>query len=309
MDVVNLHPNVTLIERVGGEGISSAIRYALPYCHGDFIAIMDADLQHSPEVLTGMFKIIQGGETDLIVGTIERNSLSALGIIRKFISSGATWLAHLMLPETREITDPMSGFFMFREGVVGKEHIGSNTFKVLLEVLVNAQPKRISEYPFTFGKRNGGFSKFGFKEMRHYIDLLLILSDYRVFKFITVGLTGVLVNEIALYVLHGLTGILALSSVLSVEASILTNFALNNTWTFSKMKSTSLIKRLFSYNAVALGGLIVNTVVLLTLAFYGIPYLIANLLGITLGFTVNYFASESFVWKGTQIKGVMGTKE
>lgn len=55
----------------------------------------------------------------------------------------------------------------------------------------------------------------------------------RLLKFAMVGAFGVLVNEGLLFVLTELLGIhCLLSAFLSIECSILSNFTLNDLWTF-----------------------------------------------------------------------------
>jgi dolichol-phosphate mannosyltransferase len=48
--------------------------------------------------------------------------LRRVGLLRRIMSRGAGFLAHLFLPSTRGIADPMSGFFMFRPHVIGARH-------------------------------------------------------------------------------------------------------------------------------------------------------------------------------------------
>ena len=52
-------------------------------------------------------------------------------------------------------------------------------------------------------------------------------------RFGVVGLSGVIVNQGLLMLLHGTIGApLLLSSLIAIEVSILTNFLLNHTWTW-----------------------------------------------------------------------------
>jgi len=295
-NMVKERDDIVVIERLLERGISSALRTALPYCRGKYVALMDADFQHPPDALKGMLNIMKSTDTDLVIGTRSKSSYNSFGIFRRIVSNGAAFLARLFLPEVRGLGDPMSGFFMFRKGTVNEKDIGSNTFKVLLEIIVKARPKNIREYFYKFGQREKGDSKFNVHEMLRYISLLFRLSNYRLLKFFMVGLTGVVINELFLYILYSLTGLLVVSSAIAIELSILFNFMLNNAWTFKLRHENSLLQRLYRYNGVAIAGLVVNIGILIVLTHIGWPYLLANIIGIIFGFIINYTGSELLVW-------------
>ena len=123
----------------------------------------------------------------------------------------------------------------------------------------------------------------------------------KIVRFALVGLSGVLVNTGFLYFFTEKGGIFYLaSSALAIEISILTNFILNDLWTFKSR--TGLIrqrwKRLASYNFLALGGMAVNMGVLYALtAGFGIYYLYANIIGILFAFLWNYLTNRNITWK------------
>ncbi len=123
----------------------------------------------------------------------------------------------------------------------------------------------------------------------------------KIVRFALVGLSGILVNTGFLYFFTEIGGIFYLaSSALAIEISILTNFILNDLWTFKSR--TGLIrqrwKRLASYNFLALGGMAVNMGVLYALtAGFGIYYLYANIIGILFAFLWNYLTNRNITWK------------
>ena len=81
-------------------------------------------------------------------------------------------------------------------------------------------------------------------------------------RFGLVGLCGVGVNVAILRVAHGeLQVALPIASAIAVEFAIVTNFLLNNWWTFGE-RSVSL-QRFGRYNLAALGGLAITTAILL----------------------------------------------
>ena len=118
----------------------------------------------------------------------------------------------------------------------------------------------------------------------------------RLLKFGAVGATGVIINTGALYVLSKWVGLsLLLSSAIAVELAIISNFFWNNRWTFA-CRSSSLA-RFAKFNAASLVGLTFNVTTVWGLTRTGLYFLIANLVGIGVGVTVNYACSVVWVWR------------
>ena len=86
---------------------------------------------------------------------------SEFGLHRKIVSKVATFFAHMSLQETEKISDPLSGFFIFRRNLIKPEDIQSQSYKVLLEVVVASHSMNISEISYRFNKRKYGKSKLG----------------------------------------------------------------------------------------------------------------------------------------------------
>lgn len=88
-------------------------------------------------------------------------------------------------------------------------------------------------------------------------------------RFGLVGLSGVFVNLGALALLSALGLVSTLASALAIELSILSNFALNDAWTFAEQRSGSKRTRLARFQLVSLIGALMQwlTFVLLGLIF------------------------------------------
>lgn len=124
----------------------------------------------------------------------------------------------------------------------------------------------------------------------------------RMARFGTVGLTGVGVNMTVLYLLAGVVGMNhLLGAVLATEAAILSNFLLNDRWTFRESEpSRGWPARAMRYNLVALAGLVISIGVLAGLTYlFGMHYLVANLFAIGAGTLWNYTGSSMFAWSRT----------
>lgn len=123
----------------------------------------------------------------------------------------------------------------------------------------------------------------------------------RFLKFATVGASGVVVNQGLLWFFTEIVGLYYLfSSAIGIETSIITNFILNEKWTFrdrSKGKK-GILRRGAKFNTVSVAGLVINVSVLFACTEYlGIYYLTSNLIGIGAAFLWNYFVNLGWTWK------------
>lgn len=128
------------------------------------------------------------------------------------------------------------------------------------------------------------------------------LEMKRFLKFCLVGLSGVGVNLGLLWSLTELLGLFYLiSAAFSIEASILSNFILNEFWTFrdrtNDRSAGALLGRMMKFNTICVVGLMVNVTILGALTeFIGLYYLISALFGIGGATLWNYFANVSLTW-------------
>jgi dolichol-phosphate mannosyltransferase len=127
----------------------------------------------------------------------------------------------------------------------------------------------------------------------------LLTHGRRLLRFGLVGGSGVLVNAGILYLLVTGAGWPHLAAALvSTEASIISNFTLNDRWTFRDAGSRGTWPvRFWRYHAVALGGLAISLAVLAALTlFLGTYYLLANLVGIAIATLWNYMVNIHCTW-------------
>ncbi len=171
---------VSVLVRPKKLGLASAIIDGLRIARGDIIVVMDADLQHPPETIPRLVEKIREG-FDIVIASryVEGGRVEAWSYIRKAISRGAIVLAHILLPRTRQIRDPISGFFAFRRSVVEGVNLSPVGYKILLEILVKGKWSRVAEIPYTFHPRTIGRSKLNSKEIFNYIAHLLRLISYQ----------------------------------------------------------------------------------------------------------------------------------
>lgn len=287
--------------RPGKMGLSSAVLDGLELAEGDIIAVMDADLQHPPELLPELYERLRGG-CDIAVASryVKGGSVAGWSLIRRMISRGSILLAWILLPRVRKVKDPSSGYFMFRRSVVEgvMEELDPRGFKILLEILVKGRYSEVCEIPYTFGHRRKGRSKLGGKVVLSYLLHVLNLSSPMI-RFAIVGAIGTVVNLAVLWVLrYGLGVMHEISSSIAIEVSLLNNFALNDLWTFRRKRRKGFIQSVLRYHATNLAGILTQFAVSVSLyRLIGMESLAAQLVGILAGFIVNYMLSKRMVWR------------
>lgn len=116
-------------------------------------------------------------------------------------------------------------------------------------------------------------------------------------KFAIVGAIGIVVNE-GLLILIKSGGIYYLTAgAVAIEVSILSNFVLNDLWTFRDRRSGRAVVRLVKFNALMLAGLALNLAVLYAgVDYFGMAPEIANLVGIAAAFLLRYGLSVRYAW-------------
>ncbi len=121
----------------------------------------------------------------------------------------------------------------------------------------------------------------------------------RFIRFGLVGGSGVVINMLALYLLHDEFGSpLSRSSLLAISLAILNNFMWNNFWTF---RATGIqTRRVVQFVAISLVGMVINLAVLNLLFAAGIHYAPANLAGIMVATAWNFYANSRWTWGDEQ---------
>jgi dolichol-phosphate mannosyltransferase len=166
-------PRVRLLVRKGERGLSGAVLYGWQRTDAAILGVMDADLQHPPELLPQLLSAILAGR-DLVIGSryTPGGGLGEWNPARKFISAAAVWVTWPIQRAGIRAKDPMSGFFLVRRHCLEQVMFQPTGFKLLLDVLVRGRIQSIEEVPFIFGQRYRGASKANFKVAWEYARLL-----------------------------------------------------------------------------------------------------------------------------------------
>jgi dolichol-phosphate mannosyltransferase len=299
---------VKLFVRTEEKGLSTAVIHGIKQASGDIVAVMDADLQHPPAILPLLYKAIKDG-ADMAIASryVKGGGCPNWGLFRRITSKVALRISHIFLPSSRRVKDPMSGFFMFRRQKVDLLKLKPVGYKIALEIMIVGSFEKIVEVPFIFKERSTGQSKLRPQQQIEYLSHILSLMSrtgefMRFVKFIIVGLCGTGVNEGVLALVRTFTtwhGTLQL--IPGIEVSIITNFLLNDFFTFADRRSGkigSFFGRLLKYNLFAAVGAVINWgIAVLLFNNAGLDIYLANIIGIVVAFLWNYFFSTIWAWK------------
>lgn len=169
-------PRVRLLERKGERGLSGAILDGWRAADADILGVIDADLQHPPELLPDLYRAIAEGY-DLAIGSryTQGGGIGDWNAVRHLLSSAAIWATWPLQKRGARAKDPMAGFFLVRRSCIEGVAFQRAGFKLLLDVLIRSRIRSVKEIPIVFGLRTGGESKAGLKVGWDYARLLLRL--------------------------------------------------------------------------------------------------------------------------------------
>lgn len=174
-----LRATVLAVRRVGAEragGLGTAITNGLAHSSGRTVVVMDADLQHPPELVPTLLEGLANADLVIASRFNWESVIGGLSPIRRVVSRVAGGLAFRIFGERlASISDPMSGFFAFHRAGVDPSVLQPFGYKILLEILGTHPDLTVAEVPFEFAERGGGESKAGASEAirygRHVLNL------------------------------------------------------------------------------------------------------------------------------------------
>ena len=172
-DTVRLH------HREDEKGLATAVVKGFSLAQGEFVACMDADLQHPPEVLKHMYAAMLAG-ADMAIPSrfIPGGSDGGLNIWRKFVSGTARYIGKIILPCLRSISDPTSGLFMIKSDLLKDAKLNPIGWKIMIEVLAMCQVKKVLETPYVFHDREAGESKLSTQVTIEYLKQVFSLRKH-----------------------------------------------------------------------------------------------------------------------------------
>jgi len=172
---------VKVFVRRGQKGLAGAVIHGWEHTDAALLGVIDADLQHPPEVLPALIAAIRKGADVAIASRyVNGNGVGEWNKFRLLVSRCGT-LATAPLQRRVKVKDPLSGFFVVRRQCIDSLKLQPEGFKILLEILVKGRIGSAVEVPFQFGSRHSGESKASVRVALQYFSLLGKLSRYALF--------------------------------------------------------------------------------------------------------------------------------
>jgi len=303
-----------------GTAYVKGFKEAMNKLSADVIIEFDSDFQHPPKDIPVMLKEIDNG-ADYVMGSRKIKGGSnpkGWGFKRLFFSEAGGLMARFILffpfKNFFKITDPTTGLKASRvKGFVDKmdmDNIYSLKFGYKLEflfkmVLLGA---KIKEIPLKFGLRTLGESKISGQTASDILKTVIFLrfkQNEKLIKVMIVGGVGTII-QMVFFNIFRLKMHLSLAQNLAIELAVVSNFTLNNIWTFKDHKFSikeffKLVAGFVKFNLASIGSIIIqNVILLLGIKLLGRSFLIENSLvvvGILIGLIWNYLMYTRVVWK------------
>lgn len=312
----NLHLLTETEKRGLGMAYVSGFKHAIKELAADAVMEMDADFQHPPRFVKPMVEAYSDG-ADYVIGSryIKGGSVPAdWALSRKLVSFFGNLFIRIVLlkPNLHDLT---TGFRLTSVDLLKKIDLDNlmeiKRFAYKVDLLYQSvkNAKKSVEVPLEFANRTEEKSKFSTKEMVATFKVAIILGikdKIRFLKFATVGFIGYLINALGLEVFSRFFALPASwAAAAAAEVSIISNFILNNSWTFSDKKIASpfkLLMKFLQFNFTSIGAIIIQFIVVGGAAFvFGDTGLVRQIaLIFSIAFLIipyNYVIYNMFIWK------------
>ncbi|MDQ0252016.1 dolichol-phosphate mannosyltransferase [Sphingomonas kyeonggiensis] len=303
-------PRVRVIQRIGRRGLSSACIEGMCATAAPIVAVIDGDLQHDETLLPRMLDALAGDAgLDLVIGSrfVVGGGTGEWDDDRVAKSALATRLSRHVLKA--DLSDPMSGFFMIRAGVVRElvPRLSAIGFKILLDIMTaSPRPLKFRELPYVFRTRALGESK-----LDHVVAMEYLIALYdrmfgkvvpvRFAMFSAIGGLGAAVHFAVLAALFcGFGWTFVGATMLAVLAAMTFNFLLNNALTYreQRLKGAGKLLRGWARFCVVCGAGAAANVGVATFLHnvqHG-DWRLSALAGIAVAAVWNFALSSRFVW-------------
>lgn len=300
----------------------------------------DADLSHDPTKVPLFLKKIDEGY-DMVLGSryIKGGGIPEdWGIDRKFMSVVGNLVIMTVLTDFK-IRDWTGGYRAITKKVyeniyreLDSERFSGYTFQIGFLHKAVRKGYKIGEVPFKFIDRTQGESKLGGEYVKNtliYIFKVRIeeIIKHRFFKFLFVGGLGTLIQLTVLSILRAILPDFNLfflskfltATLIAIEAAIISNFVLNNLWTFAdkKLDPKTIPSKFVQFNLASMGSVVIQFIINLlgenmiglkplfalpVIGFMVDTGLIFAMTGIVIGLFWNFFAYSKFIWNSKKKK-------
>lgn len=284
-------------------GLSGAVVEGMEAAVGRWLCVIDADLQHPPELIPRLLDQANRTGADIVVASRRADYLGPMGLsrARALTSQLLTILARMVFPRVlKNVSDPLTGFFLVRRDAIDTAMLQPEGFKILLEILVRHPDLRVTELHFDFSPRHEGQSKAdlheGIRFFRHLSRLRLTVNQHLI-RFLVLLVSSLTLN---LALLIGLSVIgLPLFHVAAIAGSAtIAGVLLGETWVFSDRPRGPARRRLAGLLLLGLAYLFIVyiPVIWLLVEQLGSPIGVAGLAAMLVAGFVYYLFSEQWIW-------------
>jgi len=306
--LANQHPHVHYLHRDNGRGLATAVVAGFQQATGEYLVVMDADLQHPPEILPNILERLQSG-TDVVIPSrfVKGGSDGGLNSLRKLVSWTARSVGRLAVARIRQISDCTGGYFGLHRNVIADVELDPIGWKILLEILVKGNYQTVHEIPYVFHARDAGESKMSIHEQWNYLRHLAKLiwnspEERRFYVFCFVGALGVIVNLIAmgilLYGFHVRPA--TLSSIIASVIAMCHNFLWNDKVTWKSHAHPVRWRRMLqmpTFMAVSGVGIVITALFVRLFVVLGWEELLGQCLGIVVATAWSFSANSRLTWR------------
>jgi len=295
-----------------GAAYVRGIRHAIEQLGAEAVFEMDADFSHKPEDVPRLMAEVERG-ADFVIGSryVPGGTIPPeCGALRRANSLFGNIVARYIAGIYR-VRDCTAGFRAIRVALLRRIDLGDlkvqgYAFQVVLLHAAIVHGARVVELPVDFVDRALGTSKLGLREIVEFIInawWIRFRASKTFIKFAIVGASGVVVNlgVFSLLLVAGMNKYLA--SPLAIETSILSNFVLNNYWTFRWRRTRDGVRNKgLRFNLVSLAALAISfvTFALLSAASPTVAPQIHQLVGIIPATLVNYFLNSHWTFRNAE---------
>jgi dolichol-phosphate mannosyltransferase len=337
------HENIKLLSgpRMGyGKDLVKGYKYAMEELKADIVLPIDADFQWDPFLTPKLLEKIDEGYDVVVASRSVPGGKDNFNLFRKLTHWASDVLLAYYWAGIKEVKDHAGAFKAIRvKGILDQvqlEKLDVTGFVVQMKTIyeLSKTKAKFYEVPAIYGLRKAGeATTVGLKSLPRFLKYVFeyavvatkirIERSQQIIKFGIVGFIGFIVNTVGLEVFVFLGIRPSISGMLGAELAIISNFILNNFWTFAAKKIVTLRKapiKFIQFNLTSVGAVLIQGITielgtrilgsLMNTLFSGffVPlfgnegYRFFYIMGVGLGMIWNYFAYTTFIWKTRQSK-------
>lgn len=152
------YEKIRVIRNSNRSGLLASEMEGIGYSVGNFKIVMDCDMQHDPFFISSIIDGLKDGNNIVIMSRFIEGASFTMNYYRYALSKLAGILCRILLPYSRGIRDPTSGFY----GLSGNLEFRMPDFmgtKSLLYIIALNPGVKLIEKPYHFRERKNGKSK------------------------------------------------------------------------------------------------------------------------------------------------------